>query len=271
MGLAGAAAAALAMAYCPVLIQLVQDWIHDPNYTHGFLIPPVSVYLLRQRLSELRSTPPEPSSIGLLGVLGAGFVLVVGAAAAEVFTQRLSLVILLASAILFAAGWRWLKLVSFPLAFLLLAIPMPYVIYYGLTNPLQLVSSRLALVGLKLIGIPAVGEGNIIHLPQLSLEVAEACSGIRSLYAFLAVGALLARSMAAPLWARLLVFGVTLPLSVLGNAARVLGSGIGGHLFGAQATQGTPHEVFGVIVFALGLSLFMLIRRGAQRIWLSAS
>jgi exosortase len=110
----------------------------------------------------------------------------------------------------------------------------------------------------------------MIHLPAGSLEVAEACSGIRSLYAFLALGALLARSVAIPIWGRILLFLVTIPLSVAGNALRVWSTGLGAHLVSPTAVTGVAHELFGVFVFAGGLFLFLLVRRGARALWSSA-
>ena len=255
------------LAYASVLTELGRDWIRDPNYSHGFLIPLVSGYLLWGRRGTLLSQPVSGSRVGLVGLLAAALLLVLGAAGAEVFTQRVSFILVLASVVLFLRGWGWLRSVAFPLAFLLLAIPLPYVLYYSLTGPLQAVATKLAMVGLSGVGVPAVAQGNIIHLPETSLEVAEACSGIRSLYAFLALGALLAGSMPIPVWGRLLVFFLTVPLSILGNAVRVWGSGLGAYLVGPEATHGTVHELFGLLVFIATLGIFLLFRKGAGILW----
>ncbi len=262
--------AIVGIVYAPVLLELVRDWIRDPNYSHGFLIPVVSAVLLWKGRSERRNLPRAPSNWGLLGVLLAAAMLVLGTAAAEVFTQRVSLVLLLASGVLFLLGWRWLRSVAFPIGFLLLAIPLPYVLYYSLTGPMQTFAAKCAVGGLDAIGVPAVAEGNIIHLQGTSLEVAEACSGIRSLYSFLALGALLAYSVRVPFWGRLLLFLLTLPLSVAANAVRVWASGVGAQLIGPQVTHGTIHELFGLIVFATALGVLLLFRKGARRLWSSA-
>jgi exosortase len=260
---------AIAAVYAPVLAELVRDWARDPNYSHGFLVPVVSAVLLWQRRTELAALPARPSWWGLVGILGSLALLVLGTAGAEVFTQRVSLVTLLASLVLFLSGWPRLRRTAFPLAFLLLAIPLPYVVYYGLTQPLQGVAARAAVAGLNLVGILTVREGNIIHLPGTSLEVAEACSGIRSLYAFLALGALLARSLPVPGWARWLVFAATIPLSVVGNALRVWGTGVAAHLAGPAAAEGTVHEMFGLFVFAIALVVLALVGKGARSLWSS--
>jgi len=261
----------VAAVYAPVLAQLAGDWIHDPNYSHGILVPLISGFLLWRARKEFRSLPLAPMNLGLVGVLAAGFLLVTGVAGAEVFTQRVSLVLLLASLILFLAGPAWLKKAAFPLAFLLLAIPLPYLVYYSLTAPMQALAAKVAVAGLRWVGVPALAQGNIIHLPETSLEVAEACSGIRSLYAFLALGALMAHSMPIPIWGKLLVFLSTIPLSIAANAVRVWGSGIAAHLAGPKAVEGTVHELFGMIIFAIAILVFLLVRRGVRVLWPSAS
>ncbi len=261
----------VAAVYAPVLAQLAGDWIHDPNYSHGFLVPLISGFLLWRARKDFRTLPLAPTNIGLVGVVAAGLLLVVGVAGAEVFTQRVSFVLLLASLVLFLAGPAWLKKAAFPLAFLLLAIPMPYLLYYSLTAPMQALAAKAAVTGLRWVGVPALAQGNIIHLPETSLEVAEACSGIRSLYAFLALGALMAHSMPIPFWGKLLVFLSTIPLSIAANAVRVWGSGISAHLAGPKAVEGTVHELFGLFIFAGAILVFLMVRKGARAVWPSAS
>ena len=267
----GGLTAVIGLVYAPVLAELVHDWINDPNYSHGFLIPVVSGFLIWNRRKTLSRLDRSPEKLGVLGISLAGSLLVLGVAGAEVFSQRLSFLLLLGSAILFFLGRNWLKNVSFPLAFLLFAIPMPYILYYSLTGPMQTFAAQCAVLGLNVVGVPALRQGNIIHLPQATLEVAQACSGIRSLYAFLALGALLAQSMSIPPWGRFLVFFSTIPLSVVGNAIRVWGSGLGAHLIGPEAIGGTIHEIFGLIVFGIALGFLLLLRAGVRGIWQPAS
>lgn len=252
--------AVICATYVPILAGLIRDWIRDPNYRHGFLIPLISAYLIWRRRGEFRDLVPRPVTVAALGILLAGGMLIIGSAGSEVFTQRVSLVVLLLSLAAFLYGWAHVRILAFPLAFLLFAIPLPYVIYYGLTAPMQAFAAKCAVAGLQGVGIPAVGQGNIIHLPKMSLEVAEACSGIRSLYAFLAVGALVASSTPVAAWGRIGLFLFTVPLAVAGNALRVFGSGLGAWLIGPKATQGAIHELFGLLVFAFILGLFIVIK-----------
>lgn len=257
------------LTYSPVVLELYRDWIRDPNYSHGLVIPAISLYLLFSKRKELLHAAVAPSSIGVLGVILAQAILILGTAGAEVFTQRVSLVLLLCSLVLFLWGWRHLRLVAFPLAFLLLAIPLPYIIYYGLTMPMQALAAKVAIMGLKGVGVQAYAQGNIIHLAQVSLEVAEACSGIRSLYAFLAVGALVAYKTPIPLWGRLLLFASAIPLSIAGNAVRVWGTGLGVYLVGPEMAEGTIHEAFGFLVFAICLGIFVFFKRLVRNLWSS--
>jgi len=225
--------------------------------------------LIWDNRQKIRAAPPAPSLWGLIGILFAAALLVVGSAGAEVFTQRVSFLMMLASLILFFQGRHRLRLVAFPIAFMLLAIPLPYIVYYSLTSPMQAIAAKCAIWGLQALGVQAQAQGNMIHLPETSLEVAEACSGIRSLYAFLAVGAMVAYSTALPLWGRLMVFLVTIPLSVAGNAVRVLGSGLGACIIGPEATKGTVHEMFGLLVFSISLGIFILFKKAAGKLWSS--
>jgi exosortase len=267
-----AASAFLMLTVCVVFAsvasEIVGDWRRDANYSHGFLIPLVSAYTLWQKKSVLRNTRRSPSLWGLAGLIGALCLFVVGTAAAEVFTQRVSFLILCGSLVCFLFGWRHLRLVVFPIVFLTLAIPLPYVIYYGITMPMQALAAKIAAGGLMVIGIPAMVQGNMIHLAGgVSLEVAEACSGIRSLYAFLAVGALMAYSLRIAWWGRLVVFATAIPLTIAGNAFRVFGSGVAASFFGMEATRGAIHETFGLVVFVVTLSLFYAVQKVAQSIW----
>jgi len=168
-------------------------------------------------------------------------------------------------------GWRRFTLALFPIAFLLLAIPLPYVLYYGLTAPLQALAAKFAVSGLEVLGVPVFAQGNVLHLPETSLEVAEACSGIRSLYAFLAIGALVAYFTRIPWPGRVLIFALAIPLSVAGNAFRVWGSGLGAYLVGPEVTRGTVHELFGLLVFIVSLGILILIKRGARSLWSPAA
>ena len=183
-----AIAIALAFVYFTVLLKLGGDWWNDENYSHGLLIPFVIGYILwleRKRLSEAGTQPAA-----WWGAIGVGFSLLVlwaGTAGAELFAQRVSLVVMLASVAVYFWGFRLLCLIAVPLSLFILSIPIPQIIFNRIAFPLQLFASRCAVAAMSFLGIPVLRQGNIIELMPLGasepkrLAVVEACSGIRSL------------------------------------------------------------------------------------------
>src|SRR5487761_929998 len=167
--------------YAPILKHLVMDWWTDPDYGHGFLVPLISGYVLWHQRERWLKSELKPSNFGFLVMLGGIVLLLGGSLGAELFTSRFSLLVLLAGMVLFLAGWKRLRAVSFPLGFFILMIPIPVIIYNQITFPLQLLASRVAASGLELMQVPVLRDGNVLILPNYSLEVVEACSGIRSL------------------------------------------------------------------------------------------
>ena len=168
---------------------LVSDWFNDDNYSHGFLIIPVALFLIWSKRNEL-VFPAKPSrSAILLFAIGAfGFIL--GIAAKELFTTRMSLLIIISGIALYHLGNENFKKVWFAFAFLAFMVPIPATIYYSATIPMQLFSSKITNFVLHMMGMPAIRQGNIIYLPQYTLEVVEACSGLRSLVSLLALSSL---------------------------------------------------------------------------------
>ena len=167
--------------YCRVLAKLVTDWWQIPDFSHGFLVPIFAAYLVWAKRKTLLDTKIAPTWSGVAVVALGLVVLLLGVYGAELFLSRISLVILLAGLVLCFGGWQLLKELRFALLVLLLAIPIPAIIFNEITFPLQILASKLASALLPLFGVPVLREGNIIELPAMKLEVAEACSGIRSL------------------------------------------------------------------------------------------
>ena len=183
-----AIAVAMAFVYFTVLLKLGGDWWNDENYSHGLLIPFVIGYILwleRKRLSEAEARPA--ACWGAIGVGFSLFLLWAGTAGAELFAQRVSLVVMLASVAVYFWGFRLLRLIAVPLSLLILSIPIPQIIFNRIAFPLQLFASRCAVAAMSLFSIPVLRQGNIIELMPLGasepkrLAVVEACSGIRSL------------------------------------------------------------------------------------------
>ncbi len=244
-----------------VIANLASDWSADPNYQHGFLIPPVAAYLVWERRRQLIGTAPSPSVLGALWILGSVCVLLVGVLGAELFLTRIALLSTLAGIVVFLLGWAHLRIVAFPLLFMLLMIPLPTIVFNQIAFPLQLLASRVGEVGLSAAGIPVLREGNIIVLANTSLEVAEACSGIRSLITLLALGIMYGYLMDSRSSVRVLIAASTIPVAIIANSARVAGTGIAAHYYGAAAAQGFFHTFSGWLVFVVAFMLLSLVAR----------
>ncbi len=253
-------AAIAVVIYLPVLADLVLDWYQDSNYSHGFLIIPVSIWLIWRQRKELALLPVRPSNWGLAGIVGSLVILIVGTAGAEYFSVRFSFVLLLAFMTLHFMGWEFMRKVWFAFFFMLFMIPVPYVIYYSLTFPMQLFASKVASTALGAIGLPLMRFGNVLHLPGgQALEVAEACSGLRSIVSLLALGAMLAYFTQESKAKAVILFLSTIPIAVLGNVVRISFTAIGTYAISEKFVEGTLHEMAGMLVFIFSLVMLFIV------------
>lgn len=250
--------ALVAGLYAPVIPPLFREWIDDPNYSHGFLVPLVSAWFLWRRRGELAETDVYPSRWGLPVVMGALGLLVLGWAGTEYFTQRISLILLLCGLVLFLFGREVLVLAALPLGYLLFMVPIPYILYDAVAFPLKLFVAAFSVEVLKVMGVVVWREGNIILFPNAVFEVADACSGIRSLLSLLALAVAYAFVAHRSPAARGILIAAALPIALLTNALRVIGTGVLARYWGARAAEGFFHEFAGLAVFALALTLLLL-------------
>lgn len=240
----------LAVLYSGVLPQWGMDLWEDPNYSHGLLIPFISIYLLRERLLAMSEEDKARQShwAGVSVVLVALVMLVVGSVGAEFFTKRVSLIVLLFGALWFLEGWKIAKEFSFPVGLLFFAVPLPYVLYNSVAFPLKLLASKIAVLLLGVTGTPVFLEGNVISLPHTTLEVVDACSGIRSLMTLITLAFLLAFFHHKQIWKRAVIVLLAVPVAVLANAMRVAATGILTKYDPAWG-HGTLHDIQGWLVF----------------------
>jgi exosortase len=192
-------------------------------------------------------------------MLGAIGLLLAGTLGAELFVARFSLIFLLVGMLLFFAGWETLRAVAFPLAFLGLMIPLPALIYNQLTFPLQLLASRLSANALEFCSIPVLREGNVLVLPNYSLEVVEACSGIRSLMSLIALAVAYGYFVEQRLWARITLVVLMLPIAVASNALRVVGAGVLTYFWGPHSAEGFFHLFQGWLIFVSAVACMLLV------------
>jgi exosortase A len=253
--------AGLLLLYRDVLTKLVGAWITDDNYSHGFFIVPIAAYFIWDQRGRLAAAKSQPSLFGLVVVIGSALVLAAGILGAELFLTRISIVGMLCGIVLFLFGWAHLRVLAFPLAFLVLMIPLPAIIFNQIAFPLQLLASRTGEFALTSANIPVLREGNVLVLANTSLEVAEACSGIRSLVSLLTLGITFGYFVDRRWWVRTAIALSTIPVAILSNGFRVAGTGIAAHHFGPAAAQGFFHEFSGWVVFVVAFALMLGIQR----------
>lgn len=319
-----AAFALFLLIYLPVFAGLATEWYNDDNYSHGFLVPVISAFLLflrRGSINELLNPPNSALTFRKIIVIaivtyaviaylldsGVAFILVLNLviwfllirgftiqaregrlkgwidysgdntglpllligmavfvlanAGAEYFTLRLSLLFTFYGLVWYLFGRRFAFGAWFELAFLVFMIPLPYVIYYAATFPMQLFATKVTVTVLNVIGMTAVQQGNIIHLPGYSLEVAEACSGLRSLISLLALGAVYARYTQKGLPRQILLFASTVPIAIAANIFRILFTAVGAYTVSRELAEDFLHELSGMMVFVV--AFIMLFAWGA--------
>jgi exosortase len=247
--------------YTSVLTSLAHQWWDDPNYGHGFIVPVFAGYVLWNERDRWRVLSLRPSNFGLPIMLCAIGLRVLGMLGAELFITRVSFLILIAGMVLFLAGSEALRSIAFPLGYLLFMIPLPAIVYYQLTFPLQLWASRLGAGGLVALGIHTVREGNLLMLPNCTLNVVEACSGIRSLLSLLA--AVVAYGyLAEPSWWKRSVLAVaSIPVAIATNGLRLVATGMLSYFFRSSVDSGVVHLALGLGFFALAFLSIVLIHR----------
>jgi len=279
---------AIAFAYATVLVKLVRDWWSDENYSHGLLIPFIIGYIIWTQRHKLARVPENSSLLwGGAAILFALFALWAGIAGAELYTQRLSLLLLLGGITVYFSGFKLLRLLLVPFALLFLALPIPVIVFNKIAFPLQLFASRCAVWSMQLLGIPVLRQGNIIELKPLNsfdtkkLEVVEACSGIRSLMTLLTLAVVFAYFTHTPndktpgsgkpfawlrsywFWRSLIIVGSAIPIAILTNAFRVSGTGVLAHYYGTAIADGFFHSFSGwaiyiaafIMLFGIGMIL----------------
>jgi exosortase len=253
--------------YYPTLFHLVGQWWTDPNFSHGFFVPLFSGFVVWQERSRLARLSPQPSWWGLL-FIGFGLcVLIVGQLGAELFLSRLSLLIVLAGLIVLFLGWTFFRVLLFPWALLFLMIPIPAIVFNLITFPLQLLASKVASTTLPWMGVPVLREGNVIILPAMALEVAEACSGIRSLMSLTTLAVIYGYLMERKLALRVLLALASVPIAVAANSLRIVGTGLLVQYWDPEKAQGFFHEFSGWLIFMVSLVMLYLLHRIVRIFW----
>jgi len=250
--------------YYPVLAKLVSDWWHIPDFSHGFLVPVFALYLAWTKREALAAIELTPDWRGI-GVIALGLiVLLLGVFGAELFLSRISFVIVLAGAVFGFGGPRLLKELRFVLLVLLLAIPIPSIVFNQITFPLQILASKLASNLLPLFGVPVLREGNIIQLPYMKLEVAEACSGIRSLMSLFTLFVFYGYFFEKTWQRRAALAFASIPIAIVANAVRILGTGLCVQYWNPDKAIGFFHELSGWVIFLASFGCLFIAHRAIR-------
>jgi len=255
----------LAAVYSRIIQSMVMQWANDENYSHGFIVPLIAAWFLYERRDELRNMPVAPWNPGLAVTILGLLQLLLGFLATELFTMRSSLLLVLAGLTLFFFGRQIFRKTLLPLGYLILMIPLPYILYDSVAFPLKLLVSRVSVAALQMMGIVVLREGNMIMFPALTLEVAEACSGMRSLVSLLALSAGYAIYLRTTGFKRWFLILSAVPIAVCTNAIRVIVTGILAQRWGAGAAEGFFHEFAGLAVFGMAVVFLLLAGRLVKR------
>ena len=246
------------IVFLPVYPELWQTWMSSSNNSHGILVPFISGWLIWTKKEDLARVPRRHWRTGGL-ILALSLVVYLVAYAGQVAVlQRVMLVCSLIGLVMFNCGKAVMKILAFPLLFLFFMVPVPVSLHGLVAFPLQLFATGIARAMIQFMGLPVLQEGNMLYFARTHLEVAEACSGLRSMTAFFMLSVLFAYFMAPVWWRRGLLVLSAVPLAIAANIVRVTGTGILAHFFGARIARGFLHDFSGLAVFALGLGCLFL-------------
>lgn len=247
--------------YFPILRIMVEHWAAVEDYQHGFLIAPLALYFAYERRWDLEDARIEGSWLGVVPLVIGVVSLAIGRLGTELMTMRSAFIFTLIGLVLLMLGREVFKILAFPLFFLFLMVPLPQSLVNTIAFPLQLIAAKVAVLSLQQLGIPALVEGNIIHLAHTQLFVHEACSGLRSLMALVTLGVVFAHFFKrGVLWLQILLVASTIPIAIAVNSFRVALTGYLAHHFGEEAAGGAIHDFQGIITF--GMAFFLLLGEG---------
>jgi len=256
--------ALVGLLYAPILLRLVRQWWSDPNFSHGFFVPAFAAFVVWQDRSRLAAIRPAPSSWGLALILLALCTLILGVFGAELFLSRVSLLMLAIGMVLFFLGWEFLRAVLFPLLFLVLMVPIPAIVFSQITFPLQILASKLSATVLPFFGVPVYREGNVINLPAMPLEVAEACSGIRSLLSLTTLAIMYGYLLEKRVSIRVALALASVPIAVAANGLRIVGTGLLVQYWDPEKAEGFFHAFSGWLIFVVSLLMLFAVHRALK-------
>jgi exosortase len=258
--------ALICVLYGQVLVDLAGDWWTDPSLSQGLLIPPLALYLAWTRRSLTIAQPVVPDNRGLWLIGSSCLIFLLGKLSAEFFLPRISFVLLIAGLIWTFWGYARFRTLSFPLVLLATMVPLPTLVYNAISAPLQLFASDVSTNLAQMLGVAVYRDGNVIHLANTSLGVEEACSGLNSLSALMVVSLLIGYLICPRVSIRVVLFALSIPLSIVVNILRVTGTAIIAD-YHEQFALGFYHSFTGWLVFIGGFTVLYAMAKGLN--WLT--
>ncbi len=256
---AGLIAAGFILVFFKTIAGLVSNWSIDPNFSHGFLIPAIALYMVWYNKDRLKQIPWQPSGLGLAVIVFGLLIHVAATIGAELFLMRFSMVITLSGIIIYLFGISTFRAVLIPVAYLILMIPIPAILWNQVAFPLQLLAAKLSAQMIAVIGIPVFREGNILHLAPTSLEVVDACSGLRSLTSLLALTGIAAYLAPVSVVKKWVLFFSAVPIAVAVNVVRLTVTAAMAVWISPETAHGFLHDISGLIIFGAALVLVYLV------------
>jgi exosortase len=244
--------------FSPIVYYMVLHWRAVDDYSHGLLVAPLAIYFAWERRSVLQRTAIQPSWWGVFPLALGTVALMVGRLGVELMAMRVAFVLTIIGLPLLLLGRKVFRVLAFPLLFLFMMVPLPQSLVNLIAFPLQLIAADFAVNSLHFLQIPALREGNIIHLVGTQLFVAEACAGLRSLMALGTLAVVFAYFFRRNWLERLLIVLSAIPIAIFVNAFRVAVTGYLAHRFGSEAADGLIHQTEGFFTFALAFALLLI-------------
>jgi len=243
---------------------IIRRWLTDPSWSHGFLIPFFSLYFINQHKKEILNLETKPNYLGLvLMICGIVFYPINIVQFQYGYLRPIGMIATIGAIVFFLGGWRLIKYTWLPITYLIFAVPLPDRIYKAITIPMRQWAASAATVLLNLIpNMEATVRGVIIDVNykgqriEPALDVAEACSGMRLLMAFLALGVAMAYLHYRPTWQRIILLATTIPIAILCNIVRVTITGFIYILIDPIYAQGIYHDILGMIMLPLAFGLY---------------
>lgn len=245
--------------FVPILPAMIREWLANSDNSHGFIVPLVAAYFAWGRRDRLRSATGGDSWWGCLILIVSLGLYVISVAGGLAFPARAAMVFSLLGLTWCMLGGVAIRILAFPILFLLFMIPIPYSLINLVSGPLQLLATKISANLIAACSIPVFREGNMLYFVNTELEVAEACSGIRSIIA-LSMLAVAFASLCRTGWkgkATLVLMAV--PIALAANIVRVSGTGVLAHFFGDGVARGFLHEFSGIFIFVLGLAALFAV------------